>query len=215
MDLIRRSSSPSRSASNSGRSPTPFPGFLVAVLLCAALACLPARGAGAAADAVDGCIVNCGAPNAAPAAPVPAAAPEPAPRVTLDAIGDMLGYTVDPFLLTGALIALEIAAASMVAGVALGLGLALMRLSRFKAVSGIAWTYIWFMRGTPPLLATGVPLRRLAALRHQAWASIHDRRARLRSERGRVQRRNHSRRHPVGQSQPEHRRRLASGWGRS
>ena len=28
----------------------------------------------------------------------------------------------------------------------------MLRLSRFKVVSGAAWTYIWFVRGTPLLL---------------------------------------------------------------
>ena len=34
----------------------------------------------------------------------------------------------------------------------LGLGLALLRLSRFGPVRSAAWTYIWFIRGTPQLL---------------------------------------------------------------
>ena len=40
----------------------------------------------------------------------------------------------------------------MVGGVVLGLGLALMRLSRHGSVRGVAWIYIWFVRGTPQLL---------------------------------------------------------------
>ena len=64
----------------------------------------------------------------------------------------MLGYVVSPFLLRGALLAVEIAALAMVGGVIMGLGLALMRLSRWGPVRGIAWFYIWFVRGTPQLL---------------------------------------------------------------
>jgi polar amino acid transport system permease protein len=63
-----------------------------------------------------------------------------------------LTYLISPFLLRGALLALEIAGVAMVAGLILGLGLALMRLSRNALLSGIAWFYIWLMRGTPLLL---------------------------------------------------------------
>ena len=63
-----------------------------------------------------------------------------------------LGYLTSSFLLQGALLALEIAGLAMVAGLFLGLGLALLRLSRSAILSGIAWFYIWFMRGTPLLL---------------------------------------------------------------
>ena len=65
---------------------------------------------------------------------------------------EFLGYVVEPFLWNGALLAVEIAALSMVGGVLLGFGLALLRLSRLRVLSAIAWTYIWFIRGTPQLL---------------------------------------------------------------
>jgi polar amino acid transport system permease protein len=64
----------------------------------------------------------------------------------------VIGYTFSSFLLQGAWVALQITAFAMVAGLLLGLLLALMRLSRFKAVNGLAWGYIWLMRGTPLLL---------------------------------------------------------------
>jgi polar amino acid transport system permease protein len=73
-------------------------------------------------------------------------------HLTLDGIWEMLGYLGDPFLLKGALVALEIASVAMLGGTALGLLLAMLRLSRFRIVSGAAWTYIWFVRGTPLLL---------------------------------------------------------------
>src|ERR1700677_1742008 len=63
-----------------------------------------------------------------------------------------LTYMVSPFLLRGALLALQIAALAMVLGLLLGLVLALLRLSRHAAVRGAAWFYIWFVRGTPLLL---------------------------------------------------------------
>jgi polar amino acid transport system permease protein len=65
---------------------------------------------------------------------------------------ELLSYAVNPFLLEGALLAVQIAALAMIGGIVLGLALALMRLSRFSAVRAIAWTYIWFVRGTPQLL---------------------------------------------------------------
>src|SRR5260370_21889178 len=65
---------------------------------------------------------------------------------------DFLSYVVSSFLLRGALLAIEISVLSMAFGLALGLGLALMRLSRHAALRGPAWCYIWFMRGTPLLL---------------------------------------------------------------
>lgn len=67
-------------------------------------------------------------------------------------IREFLGYVVEPFLWDGALLAVEIAALSMVGGVLLGFGLALLRLSRLRVLAALAWTYIWFIRGTPQLL---------------------------------------------------------------
>jgi polar amino acid transport system permease protein len=65
---------------------------------------------------------------------------------------EFLSYIVEPFLLEGALLALQISALAMIGGITLGLGLALMRLSRNAAIRGSAWFYIWFVRGTPQLL---------------------------------------------------------------
>ena len=65
---------------------------------------------------------------------------------------EFLSYIVEPFLLEGALLALQISALAMIGGIALGLGLALMRLSGNAVIRGSAWFYIWFVRGTPQLL---------------------------------------------------------------
>ena len=65
---------------------------------------------------------------------------------------EFLSYIVEPFLLEGALLALQISVLAMIGGITLGLGLGLMRLSRHAAISGSAWLYIWFVRGTPQLL---------------------------------------------------------------
>jgi polar amino acid transport system permease protein len=61
-------------------------------------------------------------------------------------------YATLPFLLQGALLAVEISVLAMAGGVVLGLGLALMRLSTFAPIRIFAWVYIWFIRGTPQLL---------------------------------------------------------------
>jgi polar amino acid transport system permease protein len=67
-------------------------------------------------------------------------------------MSDILGYALSSFLLEGAWIAIKITVLAMIGGLFFGLLLALMRLSRFKVVGGVAWTYIWLMRGTPLLL---------------------------------------------------------------
>jgi polar amino acid transport system permease protein len=73
-------------------------------------------------------------------------------RVNIAMPANFITYLTSSFLLRGAVLALEIAGLAMVAGLILGLGLALLRLSRSSVLSGIAWFYIWFMRGTPVLL---------------------------------------------------------------
>jgi polar amino acid transport system permease protein len=65
---------------------------------------------------------------------------------------ELLSYVFEPFLLDGAVMAVKIASLAMVLGVILGLGLALMRLSRLRPIRMLAWAYIWFVRGTPQLL---------------------------------------------------------------
>ena len=63
-----------------------------------------------------------------------------------------LQYLTFPFLLEGMWLTLRIFLASMAGGLALGLVVALMRLSPFRLLSGLAWTYVWLIRGTPVLL---------------------------------------------------------------
>lgn len=55
-------------------------------------------------------------------------------------------------VLRGAVITLELTAIAMVAGVLIGIVLAVMRLSPNRLLSGFAWIYIWFFRGTPVLV---------------------------------------------------------------
>jgi polar amino acid transport system permease protein len=52
-------------------------------------------------------------------------------------------------ILRGLLVTLELTAAAMVVGIVLGVFVAIMRLSRSRLLSGAAWTYTWFFRGTP------------------------------------------------------------------
>ena len=54
-----------------------------------------------------------------------------------------------PSLLAGAGITMYISVLSLLAGLALGIILALLRDSRFKPVSALAQFYIWIFRGTP------------------------------------------------------------------
>ena len=75
-----------------------------------------------------------------------------ATSAVLQGLREMVLYIGSPFLLRGTLLALQIASLAMVGGLVLGLVLALMRLSSFLPVRGIAWLYIWFVRGTPQLL---------------------------------------------------------------
>ena len=65
---------------------------------------------------------------------------------------EFLEYLTSPFLWQGALIAVEITVISMAIGLTLGLGLAMMRMSSFWALSATSWFYIWIIRGTPQLL---------------------------------------------------------------
>jgi polar amino acid transport system permease protein len=65
---------------------------------------------------------------------------------------EVLSYVVAPFLLQGALTAIEIATLAMILGLMLGLCIAVMRLSNIRILAAIAWFYTWFMRGTPLLL---------------------------------------------------------------
>lgn len=57
-----------------------------------------------------------------------------------------------PYLLKGALITLQVSALTLFFGAIIGLCVAFMRLSKIKAVSRLAWGFVWFVRGTPLLL---------------------------------------------------------------
>ncbi|WP_059012207.1 amino acid ABC transporter permease [Streptomyces specialis] len=61
-------------------------------------------------------------------------------------------YLDDDTIVAGARRTLWITLLSMLIGVGLGVTLAVMRLSKNPVLSGVAWGYIWFFRGTPVLV---------------------------------------------------------------
>ena len=61
-------------------------------------------------------------------------------------------YLFAPSVLRGIVVTLELTVIAMVAGVVIGIILAVMRLSPNRLLSGSAWVYIWFFRGTPVLV---------------------------------------------------------------
>jgi len=70
-------------------------------------------------------------------------------RFDLDTVGDFL---FDPIILEALRETLYIALLAMVLGIALGVILAVMRVSRNPLVSGMAGLYVWFWRATPVVL---------------------------------------------------------------
>ena len=60
--------------------------------------------------------------------------------------------TILPPLLQGSAVTLQVFLITLVLAVPLGLGLALVRISRFKFLGGLVNGYIWLMRGTPLML---------------------------------------------------------------
>ncbi len=71
------------------------------------------------------------------------------PRFQWSVVGDNMfqGPVID-----GVVITLELTVLAMIIGVALGILLAVMRLSSNPLVSWVAWIYIWLFRGTPVLV---------------------------------------------------------------
>ena len=68
------------------------------------------------------------------------------PNFGWDIVGE---YFTSARILDGLLKTLQLTAIAMVLGIALGVTLAVMRLSSNPAVAGASWLYIWFFRGTP------------------------------------------------------------------
>lgn len=66
-----------------------------------------------------------------------------------DVVGEYLATNA---ILEGLLATLYLTAICMIVGIVLGTLLAVMRLSSNPIVSGVAWVYVWFFRGTPVLV---------------------------------------------------------------
>ena len=71
------------------------------------------------------------------------------PRFEWNVVGQ---YFLARNIITGLVVTIELTAVAMVVGVAIGVLLAVMRLSPNPLVSGASWLYIWFFRGTPVLV---------------------------------------------------------------
>ncbi len=82
-----------------------------------------------------------------------------------------LDYLFNAYLLEGAAISVALTVASLACGLAIGLGIAVMRLSGSRLLRGLAGFYCWIFRGTPLLVQllviyTGLPL---FGLRFSVW----------------------------------------------
>jgi polar amino acid transport system permease protein len=71
------------------------------------------------------------------------------PRFDWSTVGH---YLFDARILHGIVVTLELTFLSMLIGILLGLLAAVMRLSPNPLISGAAWVYVWFFRGTPLLV---------------------------------------------------------------
>jgi len=71
------------------------------------------------------------------------------PRFEWSVVGH---YLFDERILEGLRVTLELTVIAMALGIALGVVMAIMRLSPNPLVSGGSWLYIWFFRGTPVLV---------------------------------------------------------------
>jgi polar amino acid transport system permease protein len=61
-------------------------------------------------------------------------------------------YLFSGYILRGLVVTIELTAVAMAGGIVIGVVLAVMRLSPNPIVTGAAWVYVWFFRGTPVLV---------------------------------------------------------------
>jgi len=61
-------------------------------------------------------------------------------------------YLFDDRILRGVVVTIELTVAAMAIGIALGVVLAVMRLSPNPVIASVSWVYIWFVRGVPVLV---------------------------------------------------------------
>jgi polar amino acid transport system permease protein len=74
-------------------------------------------------------------------------------------------------ILRGVVVTLELTVIAMAAGISIGVLLAVMRLSPSPLLSGAAWLYIWFFRGTPVLVQLFFWYDGIASISTSTWAS--------------------------------------------
>jgi polar amino acid transport system permease protein len=72
-----------------------------------------------------------------------------APNVHWDVVRQ---YFTGRLILQGIVVTLELTVLAMLIGIALGVIIAVMRLSPNPVVSSVSWFYVWFFRGTPVLV---------------------------------------------------------------
>src|SRR5690349_3280195 len=82
-----------------------------------------------------------------------------------------LDYLFNAYLLEGAAISVGLTAGSLLCGLVIGLGIAVLRLSGRRALAAFAAFYCWVFRGTPLLVQllviyTGLPL---LGIRFSVW----------------------------------------------
>jgi polar amino acid transport system permease protein len=63
-----------------------------------------------------------------------------------------VGYFFNRFLFGGVVVTVGLTVAAVAGGMVLGMGIAQMRMSTHRLMSGFAKSYIWFFRGTPLLI---------------------------------------------------------------
>ena len=66
--------------------------------------------------------------------------------------GDVGHYLFDSRITGGVVVTIELTIAAMALGIAIGVVLAVMRLSPNPLISGGSWLYVWFFRGTPVIV---------------------------------------------------------------
>lgn len=70
-------------------------------------------------------------------------------RFGWDIVGE---YLFSSQILGGVRVTIELTVISMIAGVLIGVIMAVMRMSQSRLLSSVAWAYVWFFRGTPVLV---------------------------------------------------------------
>ncbi|MFI5036144.1 MAG: amino acid ABC transporter permease [Acidimicrobiales bacterium] len=70
-------------------------------------------------------------------------------RFRWDVVGQ---YFTSSAIVHGLIVTLELTALAMIIGIVLGILIAIMRISKSRLLTSVAWTYTWFFRGTPVLV---------------------------------------------------------------